>query len=218
MRMWEWRVVACKSVVRVRGQVWDLGRPWRGSDEHEDKESRRCRAQIISFAAVLRGRESPSNGLQLGKRTRGMFGPRVVGEGMERGNGESITANAMTNRPTNVPIECPFPRSCFAVVLPTEQTFCLILNENLTACRGHANVHRHHETWQRAAKEISLKLWKPLSTRFGDLVPLERLSFRDVWKPLSTTNFGVSMKNFPMIFHCYDDISTCWKHTKNSSR
>ena len=31
-----------------------------------------------------------------------MFGPRVVGEGMERGNGESITANAMTSRPTNV--------------------------------------------------------------------------------------------------------------------
>ena len=31
-----------------------------------------------------------------------MFGPRVVGEGMGRGNGESITANAMSNRPTNV--------------------------------------------------------------------------------------------------------------------
>ena len=31
-----------------------------------------------------------------------MFGPRVVGEGMERGNGESITANAMTSRSTNV--------------------------------------------------------------------------------------------------------------------
>ena len=31
-----------------------------------------------------------------------MFGPRVVGEGMERGIGESITANAMTTRPTNV--------------------------------------------------------------------------------------------------------------------
>ena len=54
---------------------------------------------ITSFAAVLRGRESPPNGLQLGKRTRGMFGQRVVGEGMEKGNGESITANAMTKRP-----------------------------------------------------------------------------------------------------------------------
>ena len=31
-----------------------------------------------------------------------------------------------------------------------------------------------------AAKEISFKLWKPLSTRFGDLVPIEGLSFRDV--------------------------------------
>ena len=60
------------------------------------------RAPIISFAAALRGRESPPNGLELRKRTRGMFGPRVVGEGMGRGNGESITANAMTSRPTNV--------------------------------------------------------------------------------------------------------------------
>jgi len=67
-----------------------------GSDEHEDKQIRRCRAPIISFAAVLRGRESPPNGLRLGKRTRGMFGPRVVLEGTERGNGESITANAKT--------------------------------------------------------------------------------------------------------------------------
>jgi len=31
-----------------------------------------------------------------------MFGPRVVGEGMGRGNVESITANAMTSRHTNV--------------------------------------------------------------------------------------------------------------------
>jgi len=32
-----------------------------------------------------------------------MFVPRVVWEGMERGNGESITANTMIIRPTNVP-------------------------------------------------------------------------------------------------------------------
>ena len=31
-----------------------------------------------------------------------MLGPRVVGKGMGRGNGESITAKAMTNRHTNV--------------------------------------------------------------------------------------------------------------------
>ena len=31
-----------------------------------------------------------------------MFCPRVVGEGMERGNGEGKTANAMTSRPINV--------------------------------------------------------------------------------------------------------------------
>jgi len=73
-----------------------------GSDEHEDKESRCCRAPIIGFAATFRGSESPPNGLQLGKRTRGMFGPRVLGEGMGRENGESTTANAMTSRPTNV--------------------------------------------------------------------------------------------------------------------
>ena len=75
-----------------------------GSDGHEDKQSRCCRAPSISFAAALRGREAPPNGLELGKRTEGMFGPRVVlpGEGMRRGNGESITANAMTSRPTNV--------------------------------------------------------------------------------------------------------------------
>jgi len=31
-----------------------------GSDEHEDKQSQRCRAPIIGFATALRGRESPS--------------------------------------------------------------------------------------------------------------------------------------------------------------
>jgi len=70
-----------------------------GSHEHEDKQSRCCRVPIISFAVALRGRESPPNGLELGKRTRGMFFPRVVWEGMGRGNGASITANAMTSRP-----------------------------------------------------------------------------------------------------------------------
>jgi len=69
-----------------------------GSDEHEDKQSRRCRTSIISFAAAIRGRESPPNGPGLGKRTRGMFGPRLVGEGMGRGNGESTTIRARINR------------------------------------------------------------------------------------------------------------------------
>jgi len=40
-----------------------------------------------------------------------MFGPRVVGEGMERGNGESLTANGMTSRPTNVTKTNQCPRS-----------------------------------------------------------------------------------------------------------
>jgi len=46
--------------------------------------------------------ESPPNGRGLGKRTRGMLGPRVVGEGMGWGKGESITAKAMASRCTNV--------------------------------------------------------------------------------------------------------------------
>jgi len=39
-----------------------------------------------------------------GKEDTEDFGLKVVGEGMGRGNGESITANAMimTRRPTNV--------------------------------------------------------------------------------------------------------------------
>jgi len=39
-----------------------------------------------------------------GKEDTGDVGPRVVGESMGRGNGESITTNAMimTMRPTNV--------------------------------------------------------------------------------------------------------------------
>jgi len=39
-----------------------------------------------------------------GKEDSGIVGPRVVGEGMGRGNGESITTNAMimTMKPTNV--------------------------------------------------------------------------------------------------------------------
>jgi len=85
---------------RVRCEI--LAGHGAGSDDHEDKESRRCRAPIIGFAATFRGRESPPNGLELGKRTRGMFGPRVVGKGTWIGNGESKTTNAMTSRPTNV--------------------------------------------------------------------------------------------------------------------
>jgi len=74
-------------------------------------------------------------------------------------------------------------------------------------------------TWytQRAAKEISLKLWKPLSTRLGDLVPLEGLSYRDLQKPLSTTNLVFQWKisrwywTFMMTFPLFE-------YVKNSSR
>jgi len=47
---------------------------------------------------------SPTHWSSTGKEDTGDVGPRVVGEGMGRGNGESITANAMimTMRPTNV--------------------------------------------------------------------------------------------------------------------
>jgi len=36
--------------------------------------------------------------LEMGNRTQGMFGLRVVGEGMGRGDGESITARARISR------------------------------------------------------------------------------------------------------------------------
>jgi len=50
---------------------------------------------------MIEGGESPPSGRDLGKRTRGMLGPRVGGEGMRRGNGENITATAMISRHTN---------------------------------------------------------------------------------------------------------------------
>jgi len=53
-------------------------------------------------APMIEGGEPPPNCRGLGKRTREMLGQRVVGEGMGRGNGESITTNAMTSRRTNV--------------------------------------------------------------------------------------------------------------------
>jgi len=50
---------------------------------------------------MVDGGESPPNGRDLGKRTRGMLDLRVGGEGIGMGNGESITANAMVRRHTN---------------------------------------------------------------------------------------------------------------------
>jgi hypothetical protein len=46
----------------------------------------------------------PTKWSSTGKEDTGDVGLRVVGEGMGRGNGESITASAMimTRRPTNV--------------------------------------------------------------------------------------------------------------------
>jgi len=43
---------------------------------------------------MIEGGEFPPNGHDLGKRTRGMVGPRIGGDGMGRGNGENITDNA----------------------------------------------------------------------------------------------------------------------------
>jgi len=53
-------------------------------------------------APMIEGGETPPNGRGLEKRTRGMLGLRIIGEGMGRGNGESITTNVMTSRHTNV--------------------------------------------------------------------------------------------------------------------
>jgi len=46
----------------------------------------------------------PTKWSSTGKEDTGNIDPRVVGKGMERGNGESIIANAMimTRRPSNV--------------------------------------------------------------------------------------------------------------------
>jgi len=48
--------------------------------------------------------ESPTHWSSTGKEDTGDVCPRVVWEGMGRGNGEGMTANAMimTMRPTNV--------------------------------------------------------------------------------------------------------------------
>jgi len=59
-------VVACKGVVRVRARCEILTGHGSGSDEHEDKQSQRCRAPIIGFAAALQWRDSPPNCFQHG--------------------------------------------------------------------------------------------------------------------------------------------------------
>jgi len=50
---------------------------------------------------MLEGGEPPPNGCDLEKRTQGMLGLKVGGEGMERGNGENIPTNTVTSRYTN---------------------------------------------------------------------------------------------------------------------
>ena len=79
-----------------------------GSGEHEDKQIRRCRAPIVGFAPRVhydRGWESHPMVFNWGRGhggclVRGHYGRG--GEGMGRGNGESITARAMTSRYTDV--------------------------------------------------------------------------------------------------------------------
>jgi len=61
-------------------------------------KSRRC--QCHRRAPMIEGGESFPKGRGLEKRKRGMLGLRVGGEGMGRGNGENITANAKTSRHT----------------------------------------------------------------------------------------------------------------------
>jgi len=90
-------VVACNGVAWARGRV--LAEHGAGSGEHEEKNSRRCRAPMVGVAAARpwsRWGGDPPNGCGLRKRTRGMLCPRVVGEGIGMGNGESVSANAMT--------------------------------------------------------------------------------------------------------------------------
>jgi len=88
-----------------------------------------------------------------GKKDTGGVGPRVrvVGEGMDREDGESITANAMTSRRTNVTktnqrpafvvyrtVEvCMHPHAYKHVYTPTEQT----VHNHMSACMCKENKH-----------------------------------------------------------------------------
>ena len=58
---------------------------------------------------------------------------------------------------------------------------------------------------QRAAKEVSLKLRKPPSTRRGDLVPLGALSFRKLRKRPRAENRGFLVPLDIMIVNVFCD-------------
>jgi len=75
-------VVACKGVVRMRVGCEVFAAHGAGSSEHEDQQSRRCRAPIEDFAAARPPIEGgvPPQWSWAGKRTRGMFGMVWGGE------------------------------------------------------------------------------------------------------------------------------------------
>ena len=127
--------------------------------------------------------ESPPNGrghdpCPLGKRTRGMLGPRVVGEGKGWGKGESITAKAMTSRYTNVTetnqhpafvvlhtVEVRmYPHVERCVCTPTEQ----IARTHMTACMCKENKMLEHPGPNRQACMLS-SVYLPISLKNGQL-------------------------------------------------
>ena len=108
---WEWGVVACRGVVLCGCEAGYEVLPEHdeGSGEHKDKQSWHYHVPIVGFAAArpvtrpLWSRvEVPTKWSSSGKEDTGDVGPRVVGEGMGRGNGESITARERIRRYTNV--------------------------------------------------------------------------------------------------------------------
>jgi len=81
-----------------------------------------------------------------GKEDKGGVGLRVVGEGMGRGNGESITANAMimTMRPTNVTQTNQYP-AFVAYRRNTHVPTCLeahVHTHQLAQTHSHVRMHQ----------------------------------------------------------------------------
>jgi len=89
---------------------------------------------------------SPTQWSSTGKEDTGAVGLRVVGEGMGRGNGESITANAMimTMRPTNVTKTNHYP-AFDAYHRSTHVPTCLEARVRThQSARTHSHVRMHH--------------------------------------------------------------------------
>jgi len=157
-----------------------LGDRGEGSDEYKDKPSRRCRAPIISFAAAFQGRESPPNGLELGERTRGMFDPRVVPQGVGRGIGESITTRPrITDKqmsPKLITTQCLFHvvgKKYACTHIPRGwRALCRCIWHSVYA-RTSVEARTHAHQVDRTQKSYNSNLFK--HKKYGKHAPTERL-------------------------------------------